>query len=89
METQEWRLKKNALRDGQTVDDASGDGDDTSLSKCKLKYTHVLKRGVTEVEYYGLKLASMTSYPPKVVANAFEIAETITKNRQVRISNTF
>jgi hypothetical protein len=76
METQEWTKK---------ADDINVLEADDPLENCKLKYTHVLKRGVTEVEHYGLKLASATSYPTQVVRNAFTIANKIIQSRKVFI----
>jgi hypothetical protein len=80
METQEWKLKSDAVIDDEN---SSIQDNNNPLQNCKLKYTHVIKRGVTEVEYYGLKLASLTSYPPNIVQNALSIADTIVKTRKV------
>jgi hypothetical protein len=55
----------------------------SAFGSSKLKYTHVLKRGVTKIEHYGLKLASNSSYPAHVVKNASNIASAILENRKV------
>lgn len=49
----------------------------------KLNYTHEFKRGVTNVEYYGLKLTKNSSYPPDVVENAMVLAKQIISSGQV------
>ncbi|CAL8147507.1 unnamed protein product [Orchesella dallaii] len=70
METQEWKHKSHEARK------------DLSIPSSKLTYTHLIRRGVTDVEYYGLKLAMNTSYPPEIVANALKIAKSIIKSRK-------
>lgn len=54
-------------------------------SDVKLRYTHRLRRGVTDIEFYGLKLAMSTSIPSRVVTAAFKIGEKIMKSREVML----
>jgi len=81
MEAQEW-----VKCDEETGQDASNaESSSRVFNSSKLKYTHTLKRGVTKVEFYGLKLANSMSYPSHVVKRAAEIAETITGVRKVLV----
>lgn len=73
METREWQ-EENVPEDNRQC-----------LPSSKLQYTHVIKRGVTDVEYYGLKLAMNTCYPRHIIDNAITLSQTLMKDRGVII----
>lgn len=73
METEEWKDARIQTTNPITP----------ALSK--LKYTHVIKRGVTDVEYYGLKLAMNTCYPTKILVNAVEMSKKLMEERGVSV----
>jgi len=77
LDTQE--RKKIISRD----EDSEEDIHTANATVLKLKHTHVLKRGVTDIEHYGLKLAESSSYPPHIVDRAKVIATIIFESRTV------
>jgi DNA mismatch repair ATPase MutS len=46
-------------------------------------YQHKIEPGITNVEYYGLSLASKTNLPKETVKLAAELAQLIAKNKKV------
>jgi len=76
----------SSLRRRLALTDQSQQNSSQSDSHCRLKYTHVFKRGVTEVEFYGLKLTRNSSFPPRVVQRAITLAKDIMDNRKVRLT---
>lgn len=65
---------------------SSSNNEESRETIWKLHYSHVFKRGVTEVEYYGLKLAKNSSYPQNVVRRAMWLAKRITDSRKVTLT---
>ena len=53
------------------------------VSLARLDYRHVLKRGVTDVEHYGLKLAKNSCFPKAIVERAMVLAKDIIDSRRV------
>lgn len=52
-------------------------------SERKLVYQHRIEKGVTKIDHYGLALAAKTNLPENTVNLAEELADFISRNRQV------
>lgn len=52
----------------------------------RIVYQHKIVTGITQIEHYGLSLASKTNLPGETVKLAGELAELIVNNRKVSTS---
>ena len=50
---------------------------DDQMPEGRLRYTHKLKKGVTEIKNYGIRMAMLSSLPPPVIHRAMQLAEEI------------
>ena len=60
----------------------------------KMKFTHILAKGVTQEKHYGIELAEISTLPNEIVRNAKEIVEQLEKTKRsshddssVRVAN--
>ncbi|CAG0895860.1 unnamed protein product [Darwinula stevensoni] len=50
---------------------------DDQMPEGRLRYTHKLKKGVTEIKNYGIRMAMLSSLPSSVIHRAMQLAEEI------------
>lgn len=78
-------LEENETDNGSIEVIPSVDNFARCVSLARLDYRHILKRGVTDIEHYGLKLAKNSCFPRRVVERAMILAKDIMNSRTVFI----